>query len=316
MVAISKVLVSPLEVWIDELAATADGSAVARWTLLSALESALEEHLTTFSAVVRLQVARPSHPDQRCAHGMYRAQLCLREGVPAHSGPWQHDSAVSGYVLMYGVLGDLVGCLRSALVSRPITPGTQFYWRTARGTYATVSVPAALGGATVAAARLSPVDVAPMDHPHRTSRDAVSMQSSSAVASIDGDPSASLLSSPDGTGLTTSVDAAPADHHVDVSPATPHAIGSDGSAPIASAWDDEGALLRAIASEHSSFSTASALLQGDDDPTDVRPPLASKSATFAPADSRFASLAPLSPDSGAPRAAGAGPSQPRLAALG
>ena len=204
---------------------------------------------------------------------------------------------------MYGVLGDLVGCLRSVLVSRPNTPGTQFYWRTARGTYATVSVPAALGGATVAAAPLSPVDVAPTDHPHRTSRVTVSMQSSSAVASIDGDPSASLLSSPDETGLTTSVDAAPADHHVDVSPATPHAIGSDGSASIAPAWDDEGALLRAIASEHSSFSTTSALLpsaallQGDDDLTDVRPPLASNSTTFSPADSRFAPLAPLSPDS-------------------
>ena len=59
MTAISKILISPSEVWIDELAATVDGSAVARWTLLSACESALESQLTTSRAVVRLQVARP-----------------------------------------------------------------------------------------------------------------------------------------------------------------------------------------------------------------------------------------------------------------
>ena len=129
MIAITKLLLSSQEVWVDELAATSDGSAMARWALLSALESALELRLTTPGAVVRLRVALPPSPDSRCAYGMYREQLHLHDGVPELPGPWQHDHTGPGFVLMHGLVDALAARLRLVLATRPNVPGTQFYWR-------------------------------------------------------------------------------------------------------------------------------------------------------------------------------------------
>ena len=129
MIAITKLLLSSQEVWVDELAATSDGSAMARWALLSALESALELRLTTPGAVVRLRVALPPSPDSRCAYGMYREQLHLHDGVPELPGPWQHDHTGPGCVLMHGLVDALAARLRLVLATRPNVPGTQFYWR-------------------------------------------------------------------------------------------------------------------------------------------------------------------------------------------
>ena len=129
MIAITKLLLSSQEVWVDELAATSDGSAMARWALLSALESALELRLTTPGAVVRLRVALPPSPDSRCAYGMYREQLHLHDGVPELPGPWQHDHTGPGFVLMHGIVDALAARLRLVLATRPNVPGTQFYWR-------------------------------------------------------------------------------------------------------------------------------------------------------------------------------------------
>ena len=136
------------------------------------------------------------YPDQRCAHGMYRTQLRLQDGVPAHPGPWQHDSAAPGFVLMHGVLGDLICQLRAALLSRPNAPGTQFYWRATPGSYETVSKPTS-GDPSPAPT----TDVAIVDALPTTTRGAETSRSSPALA-LTGGASADSLSLSDTTGCT------------------------------------------------------------------------------------------------------------------
>jgi hypothetical protein len=126
VIAVAKILASPQEVWIDELAANGDGSALARWALLSALETALDARLTAAQATVRLQVALSSQPGTpSAAHGMYRSQLGLTDGTPAHEGPWQSHSPTPGHVLMHGIVGELVARLRAVLANHQLLPSTQ-----------------------------------------------------------------------------------------------------------------------------------------------------------------------------------------------
>ena len=134
-VAVAKILATPLEVWVDELAANGDGSSVARWALASALESALEARLTTDRAVLRLRVALPPFPGARCAYGMYATQLRLTEGVPDYAGPWQGHSAGDDHVLMHGTVGGVLACLRRVLTDRPLSARARFFWRLEQGTF-------------------------------------------------------------------------------------------------------------------------------------------------------------------------------------
>ena len=134
VIAVAKILASPREVWIDELAADGSGSALARWALLSALETALDARLTAAQATVRLQVAMPSQLGTPSAHGLYRTQLELTDGVPAYEGPWHGHSPMPGHVLMHGIVGQLIARLRVVLYDRQPPAGTQFFWRFSLGT--------------------------------------------------------------------------------------------------------------------------------------------------------------------------------------
>lgn len=196
---------------------------------------------------------------------------------------------------MHGVLGDFIGRLRAALASKPITPGTQFYWRAAHGTFATVSEPASRE-AGVDAVPASRVGIVLADVLPATSQDATSLRSPSVAAPTD-DLRVNSSASIDTTGPTSLHEG-----HADSVPATPRGFAPGGSAHDASAWDDEAALLRAIAAEHFSpldtcVVPSSAIPSNDeDDPTDVRPSFrASTSDSSTPAARRPAPFASFDP---------------------
>ena len=228
---------------------------MARWALLSALESALELRLTVPEAVVRLRVALAPSRASQCAHGMYRNQLHLRDGVPDLPGPWQHDRTEPGHVLMHGLVGELVARLCVVLSSRPNAPGTQFYWR---ATCSTSLAPSPAFAST--ASLLAPIGAAaPPDGaavsrtpPHAAPCDALDRSVLVPLPSVD--PPAPVASSRSSTVED------PAGFF------TPPPRERSGTA-----WDDEGALLHAIVAESCEPPSACRAPPTDDDPTDVRP---------------------------------------------